>query len=151
MYCPYCQSPTTEVTNSRLTKGNAQVWRRRKCLTCKALFTTHEVIDLSHLMVVKKSGKAQKFSRMKLYSGIYGATISSKTPNREEVVDKITRAIERDILALKKKQLTSAEIADITLLKLKQMHVRTFLRMLAYNRDIKTEKEMIREFNRYTK
>lgn len=151
MYCPYCGSSNAIVHNSRLTKGTIQVWRRRLCLTCKERFTSYEVIDLSHLVVIKKSGNSQKFSRMKLYSGIYGATISSKTPRREDVVDKITREIERQILALKKKQVTSTEIADITLLTLKRVHVRTFLRMLAYNKDIKTEAEMIREFNRYTK
>ena len=151
MYCPFCQSPNTKVTNSRLTRGNTQVWRRRKCLACHELFTTHEVIDLSHLVVTKKSGKAQKFSRMKLYAGIYGATIGSKTPNREEVAEKITREIERQILALKKKQISSTEIADISLFTLKRMHVRTFLRSLAYNKAIKSEADLIREFNRYTK
>ncbi len=151
MYCPFCQSPNTKVTNSRLTRGNTQVWRRRKCLRCKEAFTSHEIIDLSHLIVIKKSGKPQKFSRMKLYSGIYGATISSKTPHREYTVDKITREAEREILALKKKQVSSEEIANIVLRLLKRMHPRTFLRMLAYHADIHTETDMTRAFNRYTK
>src|SRR5260221_2882225 len=128
MYCPYCHSPSTEVTNTRLTKSNSQVWRRRQCLKCKEIFTTHEVVDLSHLNVMKKSGKAQKFSRMKLYSGIYGATIGSKTPNREYIVDKITREVELDVLFLKSKQITSEQIADIVLYKLAKQHTATFLR-----------------------
>jgi len=149
MYCPFCNSPNTKVTNSRLTRGNAQVWRRRRCLQCQEAFTSHEIVDLSHLIVIKKSGKPQKFSRMKLYAGIYGATIGSKTSNREEVVDKITRVIEQKLLALKKKQIRSDEISEIALRTLRDMHPRTFLRMLAYN--ISSESEMIREFNRYIK
>lgn len=86
---------------------------------------------------------------MKLYAGIYGATIGSKTSNREEVVDKITRVIEQKLLALKKKQIRSDEISEIALRTLRDMHPRTFLRMLAYN--ISSESEMIREFNRYIK
>lgn len=151
MHCPYCQSPTTGVTNSRLTKGNSQVWRRRQCTRCKEIFTTHEVINLSHLIVIKKSGKPQKFSRMKLYSGIYGATIGSKTPNREDWVDKITREIEKEILARKKKPISSADIGDIALFTLRRMDARTFLRYLAYSKDITTEGQMKREFNRYTR
>ncbi len=151
MYCPFCNSPNTKVTNSRLTKNNSQVWRRRKCLRCHEPFTSHELIDLSHLMVKKKSGKIQKYSRMKLYAGIYGATISSKTPNREYIVDKITREAEQQILALKKKQISSVEIANIVMGILKHVHPRTFLRMLAYHADIRTEADMVREFNRYSR
>lgn len=151
MHCPFCNSPNTKVVNSRLTRHNTQVWRRRRCLACKELFTSHEIIDLSHLIVVKKSAKPQKFSRTKLYAGIYGATIGSKTPNREEAVDRITREIERRVLALRKKQITSGELSDITLNVLRRTDVRTFLRYFAYNRSLKNEKDMTREFTRYIK
>lgn len=93
----------------------------------------------------------QKYSRMKLYAGIYGATISSKTPDREAWIDKITREIERGILARRQKQITSQEIGDITLSVLRKMDARTFLRYLAYSKDIKNETDMIREFNRYSR
>jgi transcriptional repressor NrdR len=149
MFCPYCAHPNTEVTNSRLTKKNSQVWRRRKCTQCKSIFTTHEIIDLSHLLVIKKSGKAQKFSRAKLYSGIYGATISSKVPNREYIVDKITRDVEAKLLALKTKETRSEVITDIILSTLKKNHAATFLRYLAYAKNIQTEAQMKREFKKY--
>ncbi len=149
MECPYCHRAATEVTNSRATRGKAQIWRRRRCLNCKATFTTHEVIDLSHLVVIKKSGKPEMFSRVKLYSGIYGATIGSKTPHRELVVEKITREVEKEILFLKKKKITSAEIADIVLRRLRQGHTGTFLRFLAYCKDITSEAQAKRELAKY--
>lgn len=151
MYCPFCNSEDTRVVNSRLTRSNTQVWRRRRCQDCKEIFTTHEIIDLSHLIVVKRSGRMQQFSRMKLYASIYGATIGSKTPDRERLVDTMTRDIERQILACRKKQITSTEISDITLRTLKRTNPRTFLRWLAYNKNIQSEADMIREFNRYTR
>lgn len=149
MECPYCHKSLTEVTNSRPTKGNAQIWRRRKCSSCGDTFTTHEVVDLSHLIVIKKSGKTEMFSRIKLYSGIYGATIGSKTPNREKVVEKITREIEREILFLKKKKMNSQEIADIVLYKLRKSHTATYLRFLAYCKDISNESQMKKELQKY--
>jgi len=89
------------------------------------------------------------FSRIKLYSGIYGATISSKTPNREKVVEKITREVEREILFLKRKKINSQEIADLVLYKLRKSHTATFLRFLAYCKDITNETQMKRELQKY--
>ena len=108
MECPYCHSLQTEVVNSRPTQKETQIWRRRKCEECNEIFTTHELVDLSNLIVVKKSGKSEIFNHSKLYSGIYGATIGSKTPDREKVVEKITREVEREILFLKRKKMTRA-------------------------------------------
>jgi len=149
MECPYCHSLQTEVKNSRSTLKETQIWRRRKCLECFAVFTTHEVVDLSHLVVIKKSGDSEIFARSKLYSGIYGATIGSKNANREKEVEKITREVEREILFLKKKRVYSSEIADIVLRKLKKNYSATFLRFLAYCKGITNESQMKRELNKY--
>lgn len=149
MECPYCHKPLTFVTNSRATKNNSQIWRRRRCSSCKTIFTTHEIIDLSHIVVVKKTGIPERFSRVKLYSGIYGATIGSKLPNREFIVDKITRDVERQILFLKKKRVLSTEISDIVLASLKKTSPTTFLRYLAYNKNPKTSGEILREITKY--
>lgn len=149
MNCPYCHKPLTEVVNTRATRGNSQIWRRRKCLNCNQTFTTHEVIDLSHLIVIKKSGKQEFFSRIKLYSGIYGASIGFKTEHREKLVDKITREVEKKLLSLKRKRITSEEISDLVLFKLRSAHTATFLRFLAYNKDIKSESQMKKELAKY--
>lgn len=149
MECPYCHKPLTFVTNSRATRNNSQIWRRRRCSNCKIVFTTHEIIDLSHIVVVKKSGISERFSRVKLYSGVYGATIGSKLPNREFIVDKITREVERQILFLKRKRITSIEISDIVLANLKKASPTTFLRYLAYNKNPKTSGEILKEIAKY--
>jgi transcriptional repressor NrdR len=150
MECPYCRAQLTDVINSRPTKEHSQIWRRRKCLKCKEIFTTHEVIDLSHIVVLKKSGKPEMFSKVKLYSGIYGATIGSRTPNREATVEKLTREAEREILFQKRKRMTSGEIAEITLQVLRKSHTATFLRFLAFCKDINSEDRLRRELKKYS-
>ncbi len=145
MECPYCKKELTFVKNSRSTRGKTQIWRRRLCSNCGETFTTYEIVDLSHLVVIKKSGIHERFSRIKLYPGIYGATIGSKTPNRERLVDKITRKVEKEILHLRKKQITSEQIGSIVLRKLKKRNIATFLRFLAYHKNIKSEAQMKRE------
>lgn len=149
MECPYCHSSQTEVTNSRPTLKETQIWRRRKCLKCQEIFTTHEVVDLSHLVVIKKSGKPEVFNRSKLYSGIYWATVGSKTPDREKVVEKITREVEREVLFLKKKRVNSSEIAGIVLAKLRGTYSGTFLRFLAYCKGITNVGKMKKELKKY--
>ena len=149
MECPYCHKSIVFVTNSRATRNNSQVWRRRRCASCKAIFTTHEIVDLSHIVIIKKSGEAERFSRVKLYSGIYGATIGSKLPNREFIVDKITRDIEKSILNLKEKNIESQKLSEIVLAVLKKNSPTTFLRYLAYNKNPKTESDVLRIIKKY--
>ncbi|HRN70334.1 MAG TPA: ATP cone domain-containing protein [Candidatus Woesebacteria bacterium] len=149
MNCPYCKKQLTEVVNSRPTKHNSQVWRRRKCQNCNEIFTTKETIDLSHIHIEKKSGKTEVFSRMKLYSGIFYASQASKIPRREMFIDEITKEVEREILSLKKKKVSGGEIADIVLIKLKKKHTPTFLRYLTYCKDIINESQMKRELTKY--
>lgn len=149
MRCPYCHSSQISTINSRPTKGDTQTWRRKICAGCNEMFTTHEIIDLSHLIVIKKSGKKEKFSHAKLFSGIYGASIGYKGPNREETVDRITSEVEKKILFLKKKKLTSEEITDVVLRELKERQIGTFMRFLAYNKNIQNESQLKRELTRY--
>ena len=149
MECPYCHADNLKVTNSRSSKGNSQIWRRRKCLSCKEIFTTHEIIDLSHIVVTKKSGTSEMFSRIKLYSGIFYASQSSKIIKREMVIDGITRAIEKEILSLKKKKMTSDELTQIVLTTLKKKHIPTFIRFLTSCKDIESESQLKRALSEY--
>jgi len=60
MVCVYC-GHETKVTNSRWQKRNNQVWRRRKCVVCKAVFTTHEAVDLPSALLVQSGTSTKPF------------------------------------------------------------------------------------------
>jgi transcriptional repressor NrdR len=60
MVCVYCGGET-KVTNSRLQKRSNQVWRRRQCVMCAAVFTTHEVLELESTLSVNKKGQLEPF------------------------------------------------------------------------------------------
>ncbi len=150
MDCPFCLKPLTAVVNSRPTKKSAQIWRRRKCLYCNETFTTHEIIDLSHLVIIKKSGKPEMFNPMKLYSGIYTATLSSSKYHKEKLVDKITQEVEREIMALKVKRIESFLVGNLVLRKLSKINMASFLRFLAYAKNIQSETQMKKEIAKYT-
>lgn len=147
MKCPFCRQDNTEVYNSRSTKFGTQVWRRRKCLSCHESFTTYESPDLGFLKIVKKTGKKQRYSRAKLYSGIYGAFLS--IPAKETRVDAVTDNIEAKLLDTKKAELSSAEVATIVLTILKHFNTSAFLRYLAYQTNLASDAQLAKELKKY--
>lgn len=149
MKCPNCGSSQIFVVNSRSTKEETQIWRRRKCEDCNERFTTHETIDLSHLVVIKKSGKRERFIRAKLYSGIFWSTHGSKLSDKQRIVDKITSEVEREILSLRRKVIPTSEIAEIVLRHLSSTNISMFLRFLSYREQLQTKSELDRELKKY--
>lgn len=139
------------VANSRSTAERSQIWRRRRCLACKSVFTTYERVDLSHLVVVKKSGRRERFKRAKLFSGIYHSSIRKKNSDRGEMSEfaqTITNLAEEKIIHLRKKEISSQEITEIVLRLLKKKDPGVFLQFLAYREgsDRKRVNRFIRKY-----
>ena len=67
MRCPYCQSPDTQVKDSRPAEDGSSIRRRRICPDCGGRFTTFERVQLRELMVTKKTGRKVPFDREKLH------------------------------------------------------------------------------------
>lgn len=135
MDCPFCGSSQVEIANSRLTKRGTQIWRRRKCMTCGNIFTTYERPELSHMVVVKKSGRKQKFNRAKLFAGIYRSTLDRKGAdkgNMSLLAEEITLLVEKEIIDSKSKEITSTRIMEIVLVNLKKKAPDALLRFIAY-------------------
>jgi transcriptional repressor NrdR len=147
MKCPFCREDATEVYNSRTTKFGTQIWRRRRCANCHESFTTYEAPDLGFLKVVKKNGKKQRYSRAKLYSGIYGAFLS--IPAKETTVDAVTDTIEAKLLDTKQRELSSSDIARITLTTLKHFNTAAFVRFLAYQTHLASDAQLKKELKKY--
>jgi transcriptional repressor NrdR len=147
MKCPFCRADTTDVYNSRSTRFATQIWRRRRCQSCHESFTTYEAPDLGFLKVVKKTGKKERYSRAKLYSGIYGAFL--RIPRKETTVDAVTDTIEAKILDTKLREIPSHDIARIVLTTLKHFNTTAFVRYLAYQTDLASDAQLKRELGKY--
>jgi transcriptional repressor NrdR len=71
MFCINCFHPSTNVTNSRPNKKQPLVWRRRKCSSCGATFTTYERPSLADNTLVRlPNGKEEAFNLGKLIISI---------------------------------------------------------------------------------
>ncbi len=56
--------------DSRPVEENNSIRRRRECESCHQRFTTFERIEQTPLLVVKKNGTREEFSREKLLRGL---------------------------------------------------------------------------------
>ncbi len=96
MRCPKCGNQDDKVIDSRASKEGSTIRRRRECLKCEHRFTTYEEIEHEGLVVVKRDGRREQFSKEKLLSGVKKACqkrpISPKAIEDlvEKIVDEIT-------------------------------------------------------------
>ena len=96
MRCPKCGSRDDKVIDSRQSRGNSSIRRRRECLTCEYRFTTYEQVERSDLRVVKRDRTHESFDRSKLVKSL--ARACEKRPislvTLEHAVDEIVHELE---------------------------------------------------------
>ena len=71
MHCPYCRHHDSKVLDSRTAEDGGSIRRRRQCPVCERRFTT---VEQMQLVVVKRSGVVEPFSRDKAVSGAVSYT-----------------------------------------------------------------------------
>jgi transcriptional repressor NrdR len=67
MICPFCRHDDSRVVDSRPVEEGTGIRRRRECTECGRRFTTSET---SVLLIVKRSGATEPFSREKVIAGV---------------------------------------------------------------------------------
>ena len=96
MKCPSCGHLEDKVIDSRSAKEGQAIRRRRECLACKRRFTTYETLETTPLLVIKKDGRREPFSREKILNGLLRAC--EKRPIPAERVHAIVDTLEADLL-----------------------------------------------------
>lgn len=91
--------------DSRASREGATIRRRRQCIACGYRYTTYEEIERAGLVVLKRDGRREEFSKEKLLSGLRKACqkrpISPKVIEDmvERIVNEITDQYEREVPA----------------------------------------------------
>ncbi|MBM3200218.1 transcriptional repressor NrdR [Candidatus Woesearchaeota archaeon] len=133
MRCPYCKSTETKVVDKRETQDQKSTRRRRECLKCKKRFTTYERIEQSDLIVIKKDNRREPFSREKLKSGIVKAC--QKRPVSYESIENVLNEIESQLRKKNKAEVTSKEIGELVMKKLKKLDKVAYIRFASVYRE----------------
>lgn len=133
MKCPNCGYRETRVVDSRPTKLNTAIRRRRQCESCKFKFTTFEKIESTPLIVVKKNGSNQVFDRNKIYRGLVRA--AEKRNISKEVLSKIVEEIEEHIRLSSEYEVTTRQIGDMVMKKLATVDEVAYIRFASVYRE----------------
>jgi transcriptional repressor NrdR len=139
MLCPYCSHKETKVTNKR--DGPGFTRRRRECLKCKKRFTTYERAEIE-IVVIKKDGRREAFSREKLRAGFMKACEKRPVPI-EKIEDAITEIEEK--LRRAGKEISTKTIGEMVMQKLKKLDKIAYIRFASVYRDFKDVSEFKKE------
>lgn len=138
MHCPRCKSDDTAVVDSRLAEEGRAVRRRRECVKCTHRFTTFERQELSTLIVVKRDGTREPYSREKLERGIWVAC--TKRPVTQEKVDKMLTKLEEKWGA-NKKEVGSSTVGNDVMKELRKLDKVAYIRFASVHREFKDVEE----------
>lgn len=112
MFCINCFNSSTRIVNSRAKKKQAHVWRRRHCLKCGTIFTTHERPSLTDNKKVHTNHGITEFNPGKLILSIAKAFTHSPA-DAEDHAYFLAQTVE-NLLSTQTQTITSEEIAATT-------------------------------------
>ncbi len=146
MRCPYCFHEETKVVDKRDSKDTTR--RRRECLRCSKRFTTYERPEVS-LIVLKKDGSKEEYSREKLMSGILKAC--EKRPVTVKAIEELVDEVEAGLMKRASTEIESKVIGEMVMRKLLRLdHVayvrfasvyRSFGDVTAFEKELKLIKQ----------
>ncbi len=135
MKCNQCQSDDVKVIESRDVADGQAIRRRRMCVHCGQRFTTYERIERPQLIVIKKDGTRERFSRSKLLSGLYRAC--EKTAVTSLQLERLVSDIEQDLYACEEQEVKSSRIGELVMDRLALLNEVAYVRFASVYRSFK--------------
>lgn len=132
MRCPVCSFEDTKVVDSRITSDGLSIRRRRECMECEYRFSTVEEMEILDLALVKRDGRREPYLREKLEAGLKKAL--EKRPCDPERFRSLVGSIERDIQKLKKEEISSEEIGELVMARLREFDTVAYIRFASVYR-----------------
>ena len=129
MRCPFCGFEDTKVVDSRPVDGKKR--RRRECTSCGKRFTTYESVEMPALLVSKRDNSIELFDKNKLIKSI--STAVKKRPVSFEDINDIVDSVES--CYANGTQISSSEIGDAVLQKLKEIDQVAYVRFASVYKD----------------
>lgn len=143
MKCPFCGELDNKVIDSRLSKDGNVIRRRRECLACSRRFTTYEHIEEIPIMIVKKDGRREVFSREKVRAGMQRAC--EKRNISMDVIEESIDDLERDLREIGKKEIPSTKIGEWVMDSLHRLDDVAYVRFASVYREFKDVNDFVSE------
>ena len=143
MKCPMCGHAESRVVDSRPSNDLSSIRRRRECVACKHRFTTYEVVDTVHPVVIKRDGSKEMFDKNKLLVGIIKAC-----EKRPVDAGAIAGDIESMLYSSLNHEITSAELGEMVMERLKHADAVAYVRFASVHREFKDVDTFIDEIRK---
>lgn len=129
MHCPFCRHPDSRVVETRAAEDGSSIRRRRQCPECGRRFTT---LETTSLVVVKRSGAAEPFSRDKIAAGVRKAC--QGRPVSEDQIALLAQQVEETIRSTGAAEVDAHEVGLAILGPLQQLDEIAYLRFASVYR-----------------
>ena len=143
MHCPYCRHADSRVLDSRVSEDGSSIRRRRQCQACERRFTT---IEQMQLVVVKKSGVVEPFTREKVIAGVRKAC--KGRPVTEADLAKLGQAVEDALRASGMAEIPAQDVGVAILGPLSQLDAVAYLRFASVYNHFQSVEDFIAEIQR---
>lgn len=149
MKCPFCGEENTKVIDSRPAEENNSIRRRRQCEVCGKRFTTYEKVETIPLIVIKKDDNREPYDRSKIERGIVRSC--HKRPVSYDQIVSTVEEIEAEIFNKEEKEISSNEIGEIVMDKIKELDQVAYVRFASVYREFKDVNTFMDEIQKILK
>ena len=143
MKCPYCGEIDNKVIDSRLSKDASVIRRRRECIVCDRRFTTYEHIEEIPIMIIKKDGRREVFSREKVRAGLKKAC--EKRDISINVIEEAIDNLERDLRETGEKEIPASVVGEKIMTMLHGLDDVAYVRFASVYREFKDVNDFVSE------
>lgn len=149
MRCPKCACQEDKVIDSRSSREGATIRRRRECIQCGHRFTTYEELEHEGLMVQKRDGRHEEFSREKLLSGIRKAC--QKRPVTPAVMEELVDHIVAEVTAKFENEVPGEVIGTLVMDGLREIDSVAYVRYASVYRRFQEATDFVQEVQKLEK
>lgn len=146
MRCPFCGNDESRVVDSRDSESGDAVRRRRECVGCERRYTTYERIDEVPLVVCKRDGREELYSRAKLLNGMLRAC--EKREIAREVLERAVDEIENELRRTGDPPVSTQLVGELALRRLRDIDKVAYVRFASVYRQFDDIEEFQRELAR---
>jgi transcriptional repressor NrdR len=146
MRCPKCGGQEDKVIDSRASREGATIRRRRECAGCGHRFTTYEEVEHEGLMVLKRDGRREEFSRDKLLSGIRKAC--QKRPVSLKALEDLVDHIVAIVTGKFESEVPGEAIGKMVMDGLRELDVVAYVRFASVYRRFEEATDFVQEIQK---
>src|SRR5580658_7772906 len=143
MRCPKCGCQDDKVIDSRASREGATIRLRRECTGCEHRFTTYEEVEREELMVVKRDGRREEFSREKLHSGLKKAF--QKRPVSPQVIEDLLEKIATEVQDKYEREVPGSVIGERVMEGLREIDDVAYVRFASVYRRVQEATDFVHE------